>query len=152
MKSLIKTNHINTGIFIHLLNSYLIFKSSHCRCSIKKIVLKNFAIFTGKQLWWCNIKKRLQHMIFFCEYCKTNASKVVNCCFQIIFCFSWGTTAPHNCSTSNCNITLYTCIIACVFPLCKTSWSTIKAIDTNKLCLSDIAQGCESVYYPDESG
>ena len=61
MKGLIKNNHINTGIFIHLLNSYLIFKS---RCSIKKIVLKNFAIFTGKQLSWCHIKKRLQHRIF----------------------------------------------------------------------------------------
>ena len=27
-------------------------KSSHWRCSIKKAVYKNFAIFTGKQLCW----------------------------------------------------------------------------------------------------
>ena len=47
------------------------FRSSHQRCSIKKAVLKNFAIFTRKYLCWsnktaglkvcCFIKKRLQH-------------------------------------------------------------------------------------------
>ena len=29
-----------------------VFKSSHQRCSIKKAVLKNFAIFTRKRLYW----------------------------------------------------------------------------------------------------
>ena len=27
-------------------------KSSHRRCSIKEAVLKNFAVFTGKHLYW----------------------------------------------------------------------------------------------------
>ena len=49
------------------------FRSSHQRCSVKKDVLKNFVIFTGKHLYWnlflefqaCNfIKKRLQHRCF----------------------------------------------------------------------------------------
>ena len=52
-------------------------RSSHRRCSLKKAVLKDFAIFTGKHLCWslffkkvttlqpCNfIKKRLQHRRF----------------------------------------------------------------------------------------
>ena len=34
-------------------------RSSHRRCSVKKGVLKNFAIFTGKHL-----RKRLQHRCF----------------------------------------------------------------------------------------
>ena len=47
-----------------------LFRSSHRRCSVKKGVLKNFANFTGKHLYWslrqaCNfIKKRLQHWCF----------------------------------------------------------------------------------------
>ena len=41
-------------------------RSSHQWCPIKKLVLKNFTILTGKQLWiTCNIsKKRLQHKFF----------------------------------------------------------------------------------------
>ena len=40
-------------------------RSSHRRCSIKKAVIKNFGIFTGKHLKTCNlIKKRLQHKCF----------------------------------------------------------------------------------------
>ena len=43
-------------------------KSSHPRCSVKKNILKNFEIFTGKHLFClqsCNvIKKTLQHMYF----------------------------------------------------------------------------------------
>ena len=27
-------------------------RSSHRMCSVKKVVLKNFAIFTGKHLFW----------------------------------------------------------------------------------------------------
>ena len=41
-------------------------KRSHLRCSIKRAVLKNFAIFTGKHLYWSFfltkfIKRRFQH-------------------------------------------------------------------------------------------
>ena len=36
-----------------------IFRSSHSRCSIKKAVLKNFAIFTGKHL--CRLIKLKRH-------------------------------------------------------------------------------------------
>ena len=43
-------------------------KNSHRRCSIKKAVLKNFTIFTGKHLCWSLffnfIKKRLQRRCF----------------------------------------------------------------------------------------
>ena len=48
-------------------------RSSHQRCSIEKSVLKNFAIFTGKQLRWsldlqalrpATLFKRLQHRCF----------------------------------------------------------------------------------------
>ena len=43
-------------------------KSSHRRCSIKKAVFENFAIFTEKHLCWSLffsfIKKRLQHRCF----------------------------------------------------------------------------------------
>ena len=40
-------------------------RSRHRRCSIKKLLLKIFAIFTGKHLKPCNfVKKRLQHKYF----------------------------------------------------------------------------------------
>ena len=40
--------------------------SSHLRCSIKKVVLKKFAIFTGKHLCWSSLfnTKRLQDRCF----------------------------------------------------------------------------------------
>ena len=65
-----------------LRNSSTIFRSSHGSCSIKKAILTNFVIFTGKHLCWglffdkvaglqasnfqaCNfIKKRLQHRYY----------------------------------------------------------------------------------------
>ena len=47
---------------------YQTHESSHWRCSVKKAVLKNFAITTGKYLHWCLfisfIKKTLQHRCF----------------------------------------------------------------------------------------
>ena len=44
--------------------NYEFFRSNHWRCFMKKAVLKNFAIFTGK-LQACNfIEKRLQHSCF----------------------------------------------------------------------------------------
>ena len=63
-------------LFCHLIIS--IKRSSHYRCSIKKAVLKNFVIFTGKHMCWseylfnkvaglkaCNfIKERLQDRCF----------------------------------------------------------------------------------------
>ena len=64
------------------------------RCSIRKTVLKNLPIFTGKQLCWNLfliklIKKRLQHMCFLVNiakflltpFCRTSA----NGCFFISF-------------------------------------------------------------------
>ena len=35
-------------------------RSSHQRCSIEKPVLKNFVIFTGKQLYWSLFLVKLQ--------------------------------------------------------------------------------------------
>ena len=57
--------HINSSIQIPLRvkleilrNSSNIFRRSHRRCSIQKAVLKNFTIFTGKQLWWSLLFKQ----------------------------------------------------------------------------------------------
>ena len=49
------------------------YKSSHRGCSVKKGVLKNFEIFTGKHrgLKTCNFfKKRPPTQVFSCEYCE----------------------------------------------------------------------------------
>ena len=70
-----------TGFCSGLLWKYeLNLRSIHWSCSVKKGVLRNFANFTGKQLWWslfltglkaCNfIKKRLQHRCFPLEFKK----------------------------------------------------------------------------------
>ena len=47
-------------------------RSSQRRCSAKKCVLKNFAIFTGKQLFkdLQFYEKETLTQVFFCEYCK----------------------------------------------------------------------------------
>ena len=68
--------------------SYLLFffRSSHQRCSMKKGVLKNFTIFTGKHMrqshffnkvagGTCNfIKKDTLTQVFSCEFCKISKS------------------------------------------------------------------------------
>ena len=50
------------------------YKSSHRRRSIKKAVLKCFAIFTGKHLCWSLLVIKLQRLtpaqVFPCEYCE----------------------------------------------------------------------------------
>ena len=38
-------------------NDANIFRSSHLRCSVNKVILKNFAIFTAKHLCWCLLVK-----------------------------------------------------------------------------------------------
>ena len=59
------------SIIGHFSRSACVYRSSHQRCSIKKTVSKNFAIFRGKHLCWSLfsiksnfIKKRLQHSCF----------------------------------------------------------------------------------------
>ena len=52
----------------------------HLRCSIKKAILKNFAIFTGEHLYWSlflivswrpgTLLTKPPTQAFFCEYCK----------------------------------------------------------------------------------
>ena len=88
-----------------LRNSSTIFRSSQWRCSIKKAILKHFAIFTGKHLCWdlffnkvashqaCNsIKKRLQHSYFLADIRKcirpilTNIYIFVRLHFWKVFC------------------------------------------------------------------
>ena len=50
----------------------IIFRSNHRRCSIKKTVLKNFAIFTGKHLWWILFLVQLEvNTGVFYEYCES---------------------------------------------------------------------------------
>ena len=65
---------------------------------IKKAVLKNFAIFTGKQLFWslffnknaslqsCNfIKKETTTQVFSCEYCKIFKNTILkNICERLL--------------------------------------------------------------------
>ena len=58
------------------------FRSNHQRCSIKKVILKNFAIFTRKHLCWSLFliklppglqlyKKETLTQVFSCEYYET---------------------------------------------------------------------------------
>ena len=58
------------------------FRSNHQRCSIKKVILKNFAIFTGRHLCWSLFliklppglqlyKKETLTQVFSCEYYET---------------------------------------------------------------------------------
>ena len=84
---------------IHSINSLKTkYRSSHPRCSIRKAVLKNFAIFTGKHLCWslcfnkvvylqtCNfIKKRLQHRCFPVNIAKFLRNPILkNICEQLL--------------------------------------------------------------------
>ena len=82
-----------------LRTSSTIFRSSHRRCSIKNVILKHVAIFTGKHLCWgllfskaadhqgCNfIEKCLQHIYFLMntrKFIKTPILK--NICKQLHF-------------------------------------------------------------------
>ena len=61
---------------------FTLFRSSHRRCFIKKVVLKNFAIFAWKQLCWSLCLIKLQHFrsvtlfkktptqVSSCDYCE----------------------------------------------------------------------------------
>ena len=79
------------------------FRNSHHRCSVKKVVLKNFAKFTGKHLCLSLlfnkvadlIKKEALLQLFSCEFCETlrtpflqNASRrlLLNR-FLLFFCY-----------------------------------------------------------------
>ena len=56
------------------------YRSSHQRCSVQKVVLRNFTKFTGKQLCQCLFLKKLQGLqliknetlthVFSCEFCE----------------------------------------------------------------------------------
>ena len=86
-------------IKIEFLRNSTIFRSSHRRCSIEKSVLKNFVIFTGKQLCWslffnkaadlqaCNfIKRRLQYRCFLVSITKFLRMPILkdNCKWQLL--------------------------------------------------------------------
>ena len=65
-------------------------KSSHRRCSIKKAVVKNFTMFTGKHLCWSlfftTMKKRLQHRCFtIAKFLRTAILK--NICIRLLLDF-----------------------------------------------------------------
>ena len=74
-----------------------IYGSSHRRCSVEKGVYKNFANFTGKNLFWslflikfqgqaCNfIKKRLQHRCFPAKFAKFLRTPILeNICERLL--------------------------------------------------------------------
>ena len=56
------------------------YRSSHQRCSVQKVVLRNFTKFTGKHLCQCLFLKKLQRLqriknetltqVFSCEFCE----------------------------------------------------------------------------------
>ena len=72
-------------------------RTSHRRCSVKKGVLKNFASFTGKHLYWSLfyevtglqpanfLKKRLQHKCFSVEFAKLLRTPILmNICKRLL--------------------------------------------------------------------
>ena len=72
-------------------------RTSHRRCSVKKGVLKNFASFTGKHLYWSYntcitglqpanfLKKRLQHKCFSVEFAKLLRTLILmNICKRLL--------------------------------------------------------------------
>ena len=80
-----------------------LFRSSHWKCTVKKSVLKNFANFTGKHLYWsllqvCNfIKKRLQHWCFpvkFAKFLRTSVLKKI--CERLLLFVSPQDTIANN--------------------------------------------------------
>ena len=92
------TRRLRNYLLVRHLGSYFS-RSSHRRCSVKKYVLKDFTIFTGKYMCWslfnkvaglqvCNFfKKKLQHRCFLWDlqnlkehlYSRTSA----NDCFSV---------------------------------------------------------------------
>ena len=78
--------------------SIIIFGSNKCRhlrCSVKKVVLKNFAIFTGKHLCWSLflikfIKQRLQHRCFPVNISKFLRIPILKIIYgQLLLCFGY---------------------------------------------------------------
>ena len=78
----------------------ILFRSSHQRCSVKRTVLKNFAIFTGKhlrrncfllKLKTCNfIRKRLRHRCFSVNIVKfLRTTTLKNTCEQLKILQHW---------------------------------------------------------------
>ena len=81
-------------------NVYVYSRSSHWRCSIKKGVLKIFAIFTEKDLCWnlfikllinsLFIKKRLQHRCFLKNIARFLRTPILkNICEWLLLMFLW---------------------------------------------------------------
>ena len=79
----------------HKLKKCLNSRSSHQRCSIEKVVLKNFAIFTGKHLFWSLLLIDLQAsspaQVFSCEFAKflrsLNLTSMIKICEQLLLPF-----------------------------------------------------------------
>ena len=60
-------------------------RSSHKRCSIKKGLLKSFANFIGKHLWWSFFLRKLQ--VFSCEICEILSTPILkNICERLLLC------------------------------------------------------------------
>ena len=69
--------------------SLLLTLRSSCWCSVKKLVLKNFAIFTGKHLCWSisliKLKKTIQHRCFPVNIAKILRESILkNICEQLL--------------------------------------------------------------------
>ena len=82
-------------------------KSSHKWCSIKKVVLKNFAIFTGKYLCWSLsfwnnfVKMRLQHRCFSMNIPKLLKTAILkSICERLFFKKVLGFLQIKKCSSS----------------------------------------------------
>ena len=81
-----------------MISKVTVFRNNHRRCSLKKAVLKNFAIITGKPLRQSLFLIKFQQLyllkpstpVFFCEYCKITpilktSTKGCFCVFMIHF-------------------------------------------------------------------
>ena len=74
-------------------SNWWLYRSSHCRSSVKKVVLKNFANFTGNQLCWILFLIKLFEIFtstYLEEYLRTTASDLnffTHCClYETIRC------------------------------------------------------------------
>ena len=74
------------------------FRSSHWRCSVRKGVLRNFATFTGKQLWQSLLFNKLQ-----AEATASNLSRVFSWRFLAYFISAekWNQKREIPCWSSN---------------------------------------------------
>ena len=90
----------------HKLKKCLNSRSRHQRCSIEQAILKNFAIFTGKHLWWTLFFNRVAGLKT-CSCIKRASNKgVFLCILKKFFKKLFSRKAANNCFCSSCFLLL----------------------------------------------